>query len=79
MSMTAGNNGSGYVSCNGDVFYPGYLLISEAQTSDTAKYTCEVSNVAGADTAVARVIVTGRYTQHEGPTVPNKNNQMLGY
>ena len=37
----------------------GYLLISGAETVDTGRYACEVSNTAGKDVAIAKVIVTG--------------------
>ena len=40
----------------------GYLLISEAQPSDSGEYSCVVTNTAGSDTAIAKVIVTGRFS-----------------
>lgn len=38
----------------------GYLIVSQAQTSDSGVYKCLASNALGNATAPARVVVTGR-------------------
>ena len=48
------------VLSNSDVERTGYLIVAQAQTSDSGVYKCLASNPLGNATAPARVVVTGR-------------------